>query len=143
MTMTPATESIRVRGDGPIVMVDDSVDDYYIADVMYARCELDNEFVHCESGDALMRFLDGLAERDESQPALILMDLNMPGMDGIETTALLRSRGEFESVPVIAMLTSSVDRRDHQRAKSAGASAYFSKPLNPTDYIDLFNSFRS
>ncbi|MDH3293439.1 MAG: response regulator [Acidimicrobiia bacterium] len=141
MTMAAATESIRVNGDGVIVMVDDSLDDFYIADLMYGRCKLDNEFVHCESGDALMLYLDQLTESGDSQPALILMDLNMPGMDGIETTALLRSKAEFESVPVIAMLTSTVDRQDRQRAASAGANAYLSKPLNPTDYIELFNSF--
>ncbi len=141
MTMTTATESIRVNGDGAIVMVDDSFDDFYIADLMYARCNLDNEFVRCESGDALMQYLDQLTASGDSRPALILMDLNMPGLDGIETTALLRSKPEFESVPVIAMLTSTVDRRDRQRAASAGANAYLSKPLNPTDYIELFNSF--
>ncbi len=141
MTMTTAAESIRVRGEGPIVMVDDSFDDFYIADLMYARCKLDNDFVHCESGDALMHYLAGVKKRGEAQPALILMDLNMPGMDGIETTAMLRSNDELDSVPVIAMLTTSVDRQDRQRAQSAGANAYFSKPLNPTDYIELFNSF--
>jgi len=143
MTMETATESIRANGDGAIVMVDDSLDDFYIADLMYARCELENDFVQCESGDALMQYLDRVTERGETQPALILMDLNMPGMDGIETTALLRSREEFHSVPVIAMLTSSVDRHDRQRAETAGANACFSKPLNPTDYIALFNSFAS
>lgn len=141
MAMTTATGSIRVDGDGAIVMVDDSFDDFYIADLMYARCKLDNDFVHCESGDDLMHYLDGLTARGAVQPALILMDLNMPGFDGVETTALLRSKTGFESVPVIVMLSSSVVRRDRQRAESAGANAYFSKPLNPTDYIELFNSF--
>ena len=88
-----------------------------------------------------MHYLDTLVDRVEEYPALILMDLNMPGLDGIETTALLRSKPEFEHVPVIAMLTSSVDRQDRHRAATAGADAYFSKPLNPTDYIELFNSF--
>ena len=141
MTMTEATESIRVHGDGPIVMVDDSFDDFYIAEMMYGRCELENDFVHCESGDAMMSLLEHRIAAGEPPPALILMDVNMPGMDGVETTARLRARPRFQKIPVIAMLTSSLDRHDRNRAESAGANAYFSKPLNPTDYIELFNSF--
>ncbi len=143
MTMMNAADSITIQSAGPIVMVDDSSDDFYIAELMYQRSELTNEFVHCESGDALMAFLGGIVAGGEPHPALILMDLNMPGMDGIQTTKLIRSHGEFSTVPVVAMLTSSIETRDRERAEAVGANAYFSKPLDPTDYIELFNSFQA
>ncbi len=141
--MDTLSNEIRIAGDGPIVMVDDSEDDFFIVNRMFSRSSLDNELVHCDSAEALFDFLDGRIASDAGMPALVLMDINMPGMTGIEATAHLRRRPDFATIPVVAMLTSSIDSRDRRAAAEAGADAYFVKPMDLTDYVDLFESLRA
>jgi CheY-like chemotaxis protein len=62
-------------------------------------------------------------------PDLILMDLGMPGMDGLSLTRLLRSREETRDIPVVA-LTAFAMKRDEERALEAGCDAYISKPID-------------
>ncbi len=131
---------IRITTDQPIVMVDDSHDDFYIANRMYQRSELKNPFIHCDSAADLLSYLDSTRGEGSDSPALILMDINMPGMNGIEAVIAVRSKPEFTVTPIIAMLSSSLDPHDQKRALEAGATAYFPKPMNPVDYVAMFNS---
>ncbi len=132
---------VRTIGGGkPVVMVDDSDIDADIAARMYRRTGLSNEFIHCDSGPALLTMLDDVGEV-EVPVELILMDINMPGMNGIETVAAVRRQPQFAEIPIIAMLTSSPDPRDIDRAEEAGANDYLQKPMDPTDYVAMFNAF--
>jgi CheY-like chemotaxis protein len=70
--------------------------------------------------------LDCIAKR---VPDLILMDLGMPGMDGLTLTRKLRSREETKDIPVVA-LTAFAMKRDEERAREAGCDAYISKPID-------------
>ncbi len=71
--------------------------------------------------------LDVLAE---VEPHLVMMDLSMPGMDGWQTLAAIRSDARFSRLPVVAATAYySIDMG--QEAHSAGFDAYFEKPLNP------------
>lgn len=139
--MTTADPKLTISSDGPIVMVDDSYDDFEIASLMYSRSELDNDFVHCDSAEVLFDYLDGARTGVGPFPSLILMDLNMPGMNGIEATRKLRDHPDYSAIPIISMLTSSVDPRDKSRAQSACANTYMVKPTNPMSYVEMFNSF--
>ncbi len=67
-----------------------------------------------------------------SHPALILMDINMPDVDGYTLTAQIRSMPGFESVPILA-LTANVMRGDRERSLEAGCDGYIQKPID----IDL------
>lgn len=62
-------------------------------------------------------------------PDLILMDLGMPGMDGLSLTRLLRGREGTKDIPVVA-LTAFAMKRDEDRAREAGCDAYISKPID-------------
>lgn len=65
-------------------------------------------------------------------PDLILMDINMPDMDGYTLTAKIRSLSEFGNVPIVA-LTANVMRGDRERSLEAGCDGYIQKPID----IDL------
>jgi CheY-like chemotaxis protein len=64
-------------------------------------------------------------------PDLILMDIQLPDIDGYMATKVLRSRAETQAIPIIA-LTASTTPEDFQRATDAGCTGYISKPFNPT-----------
>lgn len=73
--------------------------------------------------------IDGLTQAKIAHPDLILMDIQMPRMDGFETTEKLRSDPEFKETPIIA-LTALAMPNDRQRCLDAGMNEYLSKPVN-------------
>jgi two-component system cell cycle response regulator DivK len=70
----------------------------------------------------------GLTLARADQPDLILMDIQLPGMDGLAATALLKRDPSTAAIPIIA-LTAMAMREDEERTKLAGCDAYIAKPL--------------
>ncbi len=83
---------------------------------------------------------EGLDSAQHLQPALILMDLSLPGMDGWETVRRLRRLPSFKSTPIIA-LTAHASEMDKQRALAAGCSAYISKPFDMETLLEQLSLF--
>ena len=78
----------------------------------------------------------GIALAYTDQPAVILMDLNLPGMDGYEALAELKTDPRTAQIPVIA-LTANAMKNDPERARAAGFSAYISKPIDISGLRDM------
>jgi two-component system cell cycle response regulator DivK len=76
----------------------------------------------------------GLTLARDQQPDLILMDIQLPGMDGLEATALLKQADATRRIPVIA-LTALAMKGDEERIRAAGCDAYIAKPLAYRDFI--------
>jgi two-component system cell cycle response regulator DivK len=76
----------------------------------------------------------GLALARVEQPDLILMDIQLPGMDGLEATALLKSDPSTRAIPVIA-LTALAMKGDEQRILAAGCDGYIAKPLAYKEFL--------
>jgi two-component system cell cycle response regulator DivK len=76
----------------------------------------------------------GLTTAREEQPDLILMDIQLPGMDGLEATALLKSDRATSDIPVIA-LTALAMKGDEERIRAAGCDGYIAKPLAYRDFL--------
>jgi len=79
-----------------------------------------------------------LASAKEMIPDIILMDIQMPVMDGLETTRILKADKAFSSIPVVA-LTALAMRGDRERCLEAGANAYLSKPVSLKKLIDVIS----
>ena len=79
--------------------------------------------IEAESG------LEGITVARTERPLLILVDINMPDMDGLEVTARLRAIPELGSVPIVA-LTANVMKGDRERTLEAGCSGYIQKPID-------------
>ncbi len=75
----------------------------------------------------------GLALARESKPALILMDIQLPTMDGLEATALLKRGEATRAIPVIA-LTALAMKGDEERIRAAGCDGYIAKPLRYREF---------
>src|SRR3954471_12561663 len=83
---------------------------------------------------------DGIALARESQPALVLVDINIPGLDGYETTTRLRSMTHLRGTPIVAM---TADSRVGARERSlvAGCDGYITKPIDPRGLPDQLSEF--
>ncbi len=76
----------------------------------------------------------------EEKPDLILMDIQMPGMDGLEATRLIRVRDELKDIPIIA-LTALAMQGDKERCLQAGMNDYISKPINFKKLLEMIKHF--
>ena len=76
-----------------------------------------------------------------SQPDIILMDISLPGMDGLEATRLLKQDSQTLHIPVIAV-TANALKIDEARAIEAGCDAYLSKPINPKTFVSILDRFK-
>ncbi len=77
---------------------------------------------------------EGIRLAQESRPALILMDIQLPGMNGIEALGRLRADPRTKKIPVIAV-TASAMTHDRQKIMAAGFDGYQSKPINVKEFI--------
>ena len=76
----------------------------------------------------------GLALAREGHPDLILMDIQLPGMDGLQATALLKAGDDTRDIPVIA-LTALAMKGDEERILAAGCDGYIAKPLDYKSFL--------
>lgn len=78
---------------------------------------------------------EGVDKAISEHPDLIIMDIQMPGIDGYEATRRIRASPAGEKVPIVA-LTSYAMTGDRERALAAGCTGYVEKPINPDTIID-------
>jgi two-component system cell cycle response regulator DivK len=86
------------------------------------------EIVEAETGE------EGVGLAQERRPSLILMDIRLPGIDGIQALGRLRAEVATRGIPVMAM-TASVMTNDRQKVLDAGFDAFQSKPINLKDFL--------
>ncbi len=86
------------------------------------------EIIEAETGE------DGVRLAQERLPSLVLMDIRLPGMDGIEALAQLRAEAATQMIPVLAM-TASVMTEHRQKIMDAGFDAFQSKPIAVKEFI--------
>lgn len=82
----------------------------------------------------------GIEMARREQPDIILMDVQMPGMDGLTATRLLRADAQTRAIPIIAV-TASVMERDRQQILEAGCDGHISKPINPQTFGEQIAAF--
>ena len=82
----------------------------------------------------------GVAKALEIKPDLILMDIQLPKISGLEATKRLRAEAATASTPIVT-ITSFALSGDEQKAKEAGATAYLAKPYSPRDLLALIRKF--
>jgi len=78
---------------------------------------------------------DGIEMALDDPPDLILMDISMPEMDGLEATERIRSMPEIASIPIIA-LTANVMAGDREKSLNAGCDGYIGKPIDVDTFVD-------
>jgi two-component system response regulator len=119
-----------------ILIVDDSDEDAALTlDTLHTAAP-DANVLRLTDGEQALHFIcgtDGYARRAAGLPRLVLLDLHMPGMDGIAVVRKLRARPETQRLPIV-LWTSSCNPLFMEQAMQAGASAYHVKPSNLDAY---------
>ncbi len=125
---TPA----RATAVGTILVVEDNAINRKLArNVLRAR---GHRVLEAGSGEEAFAILDG-------EPVdLVLMDLQLPGMDGLEVTRRIRSEPRFADLPIVA-LTAHAFPEDEARAREAGCAGYIAKPIRLADFPGQIQSF--
>jgi two-component system, response regulator len=115
----------RRRESQPILIVEDSLDDFEAAKRAFSKANLNNPIKHAMSGEDAIAYL----KSDSSKPGIILLDLNMPGLDGRKTLEIIKRTPELKRIPIV-ILTTSDDERDVSACYEMGANTYIQKPVD-------------
>jgi two-component system, cell cycle response regulator DivK len=94
-------------------------------------------FLLQSAGHAVLSARDaeaGMTLARDEQPDLILMDIQLPGMDGLQATALLKQDHTTRAIPVIA-LTALAMKGDEERIRAAGCDGYIAKPMRYQEFL--------
>ena len=115
-----------------ILLVEDSPDDVELTLIAFRRHKLANEVVVRTDGAAALEYLHS-GSRD--LPTVVLLDLKLPGIDGIEVLRRIREHSKTRLLPVV-VLTSSAQERDRLQAYELGANSFIVKPVDFEQFID-------
>lgn len=110
-----------------ILVIEDNSDNFRL--ISYALSRYGYEIIHAQSGE------EGIEIAKREKPFFIIMDINLPGIDGLEATKKIREIEEIKDIPIIA-ITSFAMAGDREKVLSAGCNGYFEKPIDPLTIIE-------
>ncbi len=121
-----------------VLLVEDSLADAEMAMDALAEAHLANPVVHVEDGVECLEYLHATgawAGREPGDPAVVLLDIKMPRMDGLEVLTRMREDEHLRRVPVV-ILSSSHEESDLARSWDLGANAYVIKPVDVDQFFE-------
>ncbi len=126
-----------------ILMADDDADDRLLAQDAMNESRVLNELYFAEDGVQLLNYLHGNEQYSDRAlyplPGLILLDLNMPKMDGREALAEIKSDPFLRRIPVVILTTSKAEE-DMLKGYDLGAASYISKPVTFDGLVELMRT---
>lgn len=121
----------------PILLVEDNPNDLELTLVALEKSKLANDVIVIRDGGEALQYLDATdayKDRPSGNPAVILLDLKLPKVDGLEVLRHVRESPVLKSTPVV-MLTSSKEEQDLVRSYELGVNAYVVKPVDFQEFI--------
>jgi CheY-like chemotaxis protein len=131
MTTTTTTAS-------KILYIDDDSDDCIFLMESFMATANNTDFVCLNDGEAAIDYLNRIHEQQEAFPQLIILDLNMPRIDGRKTLSYIKSHDYLASIPVVVLSTSD-NNTDKEACAQLGAASYFQKPYHYNEYKSIVN----
>ena len=129
----------------PIMLAEDDENDVLFMKLAFRKAGLQNPLMPVHDGEEAIEYLSGLgrfADRDHYPlPCLVLTDLKMPRVNGLELLAWIKARPEFEHIPTIVLSSSNLPE-DRERAKERGAADYWVKPGRIDRLMSLVTEMR-
>ncbi|MBH0060849.1 MULTISPECIES: response regulator [Pseudoalteromonas] len=126
-----------------ILMADDDEDDRLLTQDALAESRVLNELHFVEDGVELLEYLERKGKFEDKtvspRPGLILLDLNMPRMDGREALEAIKGNLNLKGIPVV-ILTTSKQEEDMVKGYNLGAASYITKPVTFDGLVDLMKT---
>lgn len=126
-----------------ILMADDDADDREMTREAFEECLLGNDLRFVEDGAELMDYLNHRNKYADPaispRPGLILLDLNMPKMDGREALRHIKSNPNFKNIRIVVMTTSKAEE-DILRSYDLGAESFVTKPVTFTALVEVIKT---
>ena len=125
-----------------ILLAEDSLADAEMAIDALREANLANAIVHVEDGVEAMEYLlrqGAFADREPGNPAVLLLDIKMPRLDGLEVLQRIRDNEDLKQIPVV-ILSSSREESDLARSWNLGVNAYV---VNPVDINQFFEAVKT
>jgi CheY-like chemotaxis protein len=126
-------------GSVQILLVEDNPGDVRLTQEAFRHGRLANELIVCGDGVAALALLRERQAKNEQQPGLILLDLNLPGRGGLEVLAEIKADADLRLIPVV-ILTSSGAERDVLQSYERNANAYVTKPIDIDEFLAAIRS---
>lgn len=124
-------------------MADDDEDDRLLTQDALAESRVLNELHFVEDGVELLEYLERRGKFEDKitspRPGLILLDLNMPRMDGREALEAIKANPNLKGIPVV-ILTTSKQEEDMVKGYNLGAASYITKPVTFDGLVDLMKT---
>lgn len=128
----------------PVLVVEDSNDDFRILQRLMQRMAVENPIYRCTNGDEALEFLlqKGNFHNPEvaPRPYVILLDLNLPGIDGRDVLTKVKQDINLQEIPIIVFTTSS-NPKDVELCYQKGANGYLVKPIDAQELRKLLQAF--
>jgi CheY-like chemotaxis protein len=125
-----------------ILLVEDNSDHAELVIRSFNECEIPNEIIHTNDGEEALNYLNRkLSEKNNDSsnfPNLILLDLRLPKIDGINVLSSIKSHNNFKQIPVVIFTTSEAPY-DIDKSYSNHANSYLVKPNDYPNYKQLIN----
>ncbi|EWS99311.1 chemotaxis protein CheY [Pseudoalteromonas sp. SCSIO_11900] len=126
-----------------ILMADDDEDDRLLTQEALAESRVLNELHFVEDGVELLEYLERTGKFEDKtlspRPGLILLDLNMPRMDGREALQAIKANPNLKGIPVV-ILTTSKQEEDMVKGYDLGAASYITKPVTFDGLVELMKT---
>ena len=124
-----------------ILLVEDNPNDIEITRRALERGQVKNELTIARAGQEALDILFERVEGDGSLPGLILLDLNLPKVDGREVLSRIKTHPQLKRIPVI-VLTTSTREEDIVRTYDLGVNTFISKPVRFEDFIKVVSAIQ-
>lgn len=125
----------------PILLVEDDLRDLELTLLALEKSQLANEVVITRDGAEALEYLNRegtLSDRREGNPAVVLLDLKLPKMDGLEVLREMRLTAALKTIPVV-ILTSSNEETDLVKSYDLGANAYVVEPVEFKQFVSAIS----
>ncbi len=115
------------------MLIEDDIVDALTVERALNDIDISNKLIHVQNGEEALNYL---MDTNEERPSIILLDLNMPGMNGLEFLEERFKSPELRAIPLV-VLTTSKDESDIKASFSYGIAGYMVKPVDYKEFVDL------
>jgi CheY-like chemotaxis protein len=118
-----------------ILLVEDNVDHAHLVMRKLKSFQVANRITHLEDGEAALQYL-AKAKEDKNLPHIILLDLRLPKVDGLEVLRFVKTNPDYMDIPIVVLTTSDAET-DIAKAYHLHANSYLVKPVNFENFTEL------